>query len=271
LSPSLEVKARALDVLTASGHWSRSGLRSARGGVRFSEGPPVPFDTRLSFGSDWKPVRFQSRRFEVRASFPPLVLVDKPLGMVTSRVPEAGAPTIFELLDPALRARVEPVGRLDKDTEGLLLLTGDGGLIQWLSHPRRAIPRRYTAQVVGTPDPEILEQIRQGGFALKDGHVPSPVVLEADAEEGWKVVLTSGKYHEVRRIFGAAGARVTALRRDGYAGFERTDLDGAPVHRLSDEELVHAYLRLGFRLPDPILETRDVDHPHDRQPLNAAG
>lgn len=263
---------RALDVVIASGLFSRREIKGVRGGLRFVGTPPVPLRERVTVGPEWTPAVFGGRKFSVRVSVPPLVLVDKPLGVVTSRTPETGAPTVFDALEPELHTRVEPVGRLDRDTEGLLLMTGDGALIQWLTHPRRAFPRSYVAHVTGSPDPSILEAIRLGTFALHDGYAPHPDRLEQMSSEptsneplaevlasgitAWRVVLTSGKYHEVRRIFGATGARVTALWRDGYAGFVRSDLKGEPVRRLTDAEVGEAYSRLGIRAPEPVLETR---------------
>jgi len=230
------------------------------GEVESPTGPRSLVD-HVELGGRWEAFVFQGVELEARATLPPLLLLDKSEGGVTSRVREAGAPTVFDALEDEgfgpLVARVEPIGRLDRDTSGLLLLTGDGRLIQRLTHPKRAVERTYFAEVDGEPDPEIVDRIRAGAFALRDGHTPHPTRLVSEGS-GWTITLTEGKYHEVRRIFAAAGAPVVALRRTGFAGFRLEDLKGQKVRRLEEEELSALYASLGVSLPPLELEVRNV-------------
>ncbi len=240
---------------------------------------PLPLSEGFELGAPWTPFRFRTVGFEARLAYPPILLLDKPEGAVTSRAAANGAPTVFDLLPPELAARVEPVGRLDRETSGLLLLTGDGRIIQHLTHPRRETPRTYLAELVGPPNPTVIEGLRRGEVALRDGHQPRPAELAPvgstggpDAPEGvpgeplcWRVTLTEGKYHEVRRLFAAAGTRVTGLRRIRFAHLRIEALEGAdgdrdplPARwvRLEEAEVEALYERIGLALPPREVEVR---------------
>jgi len=254
--PSLQVPLR--DLFAQVGPWSRRELRRMTGGVRGGEGSTWALEDRVELDSSWRPLQFRSVFLEARATLPPLILLDKPVGVLTSRVRERGVTTVFELLDDSAVDRVEPVGRLDLDSSGLLLLTADGRLIQRLTHPKRQIPRSYLASVEGEPDPEVVAGLREGSVTLRDGHRPHPRLLEPLGGGEWSITLTEGKYHEVRRMFAAAGAHVTALRRTGYARFTLHDLHGLPFRRLGDAELEALYHELGMPLPPLQPDVREV-------------
>jgi 16S rRNA pseudouridine516 synthase len=151
------------------------------------------------------------------------------------------------------------VGRLDKETTGLLLLVAHGQLIQRLTHPKRAVARTYLATLDSPPDPVAVQSLRSGELELKDGHRPHPQDLEALTDTRWSVTLTEGKYHEVRRIFAAAGSHVHALQRIGFAGFSLDDLGGLPLRRLEETEVDAAYRRFGVAVPETEVEVREVD------------
>ena len=142
-----------------------------------------------------------------------VVLLHKPAGYECSQKPSAW-PSVLTLLPPPLRRRgVQPVGRLDQDTTGALLLTDDGALIHQLTSPKRHVPKRYHAT---TADPLTSEQLERlvRGVVLHDD--PKPVrAVEARAIESRKLelVLTDGKYHQVKRMVAAVGNRVEALHR----------------------------------------------------------
>jgi 16S rRNA pseudouridine516 synthase len=223
----------------------------------------LPLSASVMLDADWTRLRLRATTIEARLTLPPILLLDKPAGVVTSRVGEQGAPTVFDGLPPELAARLQPVGRLDKETTGLLLLVADGQLIQRLAHPKRAVPRTYIATLDSPPDPAAVEKLRAGELDLKDGHRPHPETLERLSDGRWSVTLTEGKYHEVRRLFAAAGSHVHELQRIGFAGFSLDDLGGLPLRRLEETEVSEAYRRLAMAEPETEVEVREV---HEASP-----
>ncbi|MCB9519530.1 MAG: rRNA pseudouridine synthase [Myxococcales bacterium] len=237
-APRGAVRFASRDVVATLGRWPRRHVRMMRGAAVF-DGAEVTLDEPLAL--DETPRRFEFRGVvaTVRVAAPPMVIVDKPVGVVVSRVNDGGATTVFELLPSALAAQVEAIGRLDVETSGLIVLTGDGRLVQRLTHPKHAVARSYVAALERDPDPAAIEQLRAGTLALRDGHTPRPTGLAPRGADrlSWDVTLTEGKYHEVRRLFAAAGARVVELRRIAFAGFTLDDLRGSPWRRLGDAEV----------------------------------
>jgi 16S rRNA pseudouridine516 synthase len=159
--------------------------------------------------------------FEVRGQSWPyrekaLIVLHKPVGYECSRKPKHH-PSVMNLLPSPLRLRqVQPVGRLDEDTTGLLLLTDDGALIHRLTSPKKHVPKVYEIE---TADPvtglQIGELLR--GVVLHDD--PQPVraaACEQVAERAMRMTLLEGKYHQVKRMVAAAGNTVTRLHRSEY-------------------------------------------------------
>jgi len=145
------------------------------------------------------------------------VLLHKPRGYVTSLRDPEGRPVVTDLLPGGL-PRVFPVGRLDFDTEGLLLLTNDGALANQLLHPRYEIPRVYEAEVEGHVATRDLPRWRRG-VVLDDGPaIPRDVRLLATGSRTSRLVLTltEGRNREVRRYCQALGHRVVRLRRIAF-------------------------------------------------------
>jgi pseudouridine synthase len=140
------------------------------------------------------------------------LLLNKPRGYVTTRRDPEGRPTVMDLV-PHL-AGLFPVGRLDFNTEGLLLLTNDGEFGERVLHPRYEVPRSYEAKVRGVPDSATLTRLREGVFV--DGErlrVDTVRVLEADQHSWLLVTLHEGKNHEVRRLLQHVGHPVAKLKR----------------------------------------------------------
>jgi len=147
------------------------------------------------------------------------LILYKPRGvLVTFRDPE-GRPTILGLL-PKLRQRVFPVGRLDFDSEGLLLLTNDGDLALRLAHPRYETKKKYLAEVEGLPTPDALYKLETG--VMLDGRKTAPAKAKLMAGHPRRsrllVEVHEGRKHEVRRMCEAVGHPVRALKRIGFAG-----------------------------------------------------
>ena len=152
------------------------------------------------------------------------ILLNKPRGVVTTADDPQGRPTVMDLVN--LPQRLFPVGRLDQDTEGLLLLTNDGELAHALMHPSFQVERVYLALVPGPVRKKTLAQLRGGG-ELEDG-VAAPararVVEEERSKALLELVMTEGRKREVRRMLGEVGLRVERLARVGYGGVELGDL-----------------------------------------------
>lgn len=144
------------------------------------------------------------------------VLLNKPRGVVTSVRDERGRKTVIDLLPPRIRRqRVYPVGRLDRDSEGLVLLTNDGGMAQLLSHPSFGHEKEYAVTVSGRPGPETLKALSEG-ILLEDGKTaPAEFkVVESNPDNTTlKVVLREGRKRQIRRMFEARGHRVERLIR----------------------------------------------------------
>ena len=145
------------------------------------------------------------------------VLLNKPRGYITSRSDPQHRPTVIDLLaQGGVRDYIYPVGRLDYDSEGLLLLTNDGDLAAQLTHPRHGVERTYEVRVAGTPDVDALERLRKG-IAL-DGRrtLPADVALlspRRTRDAVLRLTIREGRNRQVRRMCEAVGHPVRALRR----------------------------------------------------------
>ncbi|WP_209427045.1 pseudouridine synthase [Pararhodobacter sp. SW119] len=180
---------------------------------------------------------------------PRLWLYHKPLGLVTSARDEKARQTVFETL-PEGMPRVVSVGRLDINSEGLLLLTNDGELKRRLELPSTGWLRRYRVRVKGTPDNARMEPLRQG--LTVEGERFQPMQVTVDRQQGANAWLTvgirEGKNREVRRAMEAVGLIVNRLIRTGYGPFKLGDLAPGAV-----EEVRPRVLRdqLGLDIPAP--------------------
>ncbi|HET8991683.1 MAG TPA: pseudouridine synthase [Candidatus Saccharimonadales bacterium] len=138
------------------------------------------------------------------------IVLNKPVGYVCSRNGQ-GSPTVYELLPPSLSS-LKPIGRLDKDSSGLLLLTNDGNLALTLSHPRYAKLKVYLVSLDKPLMPGDAKQISGRGVVLSDG--VSRLALEHIEDNSWKVIMHEGRNRQIRRTFEALGYRVIRLHRN---------------------------------------------------------
>jgi 23S rRNA pseudouridine2605 synthase len=171
---------------------------------------------------------------------PAVLVLNKPVGYITSRRDPAGRPTVYALLGD-LGRWVFPVGRLDRDSSGLLVLTNDHRLGERLTNPRHHVPRTYHVRVRGFPDEAALRVLR-GGVPLGDGGLTRPAkvrVLGArrDASCWLEVVLTEGKNRQVRRMCAAVGHDVLQLVRVRIGGLALGELPSGQWRRLASNEI----------------------------------
>jgi len=165
------------------------------------------------------------------------VLLHKPAGVLTTARDPQGRPTVVELV--SVDARVVPVGRLDADTTGALVLTNDGPLAHRLAHPRYGVPKVYEAVVEGSPRPEELRALREG-VDLEDGRTAPADVRVLGQEAGattLRLTLHEGRKHQVKRMCAAVGHPVTRLHRTCYAGLGLDGLDPGDWRELAVDEV----------------------------------
>ena len=191
---------RAAERLIAEGRVTVNGATVREMGVKASSSDDVRVDGRRIRPAERK-------RY---------ILLYKPAGVVTTRSDPQRRTTVLQLLQ-GVREYVYPVGRLDYDTEGLLLLTNDGDLAATLTHPRHGVERTYEARVAGMPDQEALQRLRTG--IPLDGRrtLPADVTLlntgRRDRDGILRITIREGRNRQVRRMLEAVGHPVQTLRR----------------------------------------------------------
>lgn len=168
-------------------------------------------------------------------------MLNKPQGVI-SATEDSSHKTVVELFPEEIRKRLFPVGRLDIDTEGLLILTDDGGLTHRLTSPNHDVDKVYYAEVRGIVKPEHVEVFRNG-IGFKD-FTAKPAVLEivsVDVERNIskiRVTVSEGKFHQVKRMVAFIGCEVTYLKREKIGGLVLdSTLETGEYRELTDEEL----------------------------------
>jgi 23S rRNA pseudouridine2605 synthase/16S rRNA pseudouridine516 synthase len=166
------------------------------------------------------------------------LLLNKPRGYLSTVKDPKGRPTVMDLLRN-VRGRLYPVGRLDLDAEGLLLLTNDGELANVLTHPKYSIPRTYLVKVAGVPDEKRLARLVRG-VMLEDGKakVSSVQILRHKEKNSWiQVVVTEGRNRLVKRMFSAIGHSVLKLKRVQVGPIQLGDLPFGQFRHLTPDEI----------------------------------
>jgi 23S rRNA pseudouridine2605 synthase len=167
--------------------------------------------------------------------------VNKPAGVVSTAREPGERPAVVELVDSA--ARLYPVGRLDVDSTGLMLLTNDGELANRLTHPRYEVPKAYRAELRRPPSERDLERLRRG-VELEDGPtVPAEVRRRGEREV--EIVLREGRNRQVRRMAEAVGNEVVSLRRERIGPIGLGALAEGEARRLSDDEIALLWKDVG--------------------------
>jgi pseudouridine synthase len=219
---------RRADELIAAGRVTVNGLRGELA-TRVGAGDVVEVDGR----------RVAPQRLAY-------VLLHKPAGVVTTARDPHGRPTVLGLV-PA-EPRVVPVGRLDLDTTGALLLTNDGPLAHRLAHPRHGVPKTYEAEIEGLPGAEALAALREG-VELDDGRTaPAGVrVLRRGGAAVLELTLHEGRKHQVKRMCAAVGHPVRRLHRSRYAGLDLRGLAPGEWRELDEAEVDALRAAAGLR------------------------
>jgi 23S rRNA pseudouridine2605 synthase len=161
------------------------------------------------------------------------VLLNKPRGTITTARDPEGRPTVVDLVGGDVR--VVPVGRLDRDTTGVLLLTNDGALAHRLAHPRYEVEKVYVAEVEGEPDDDALRRLAEG-IELDDGPT-APARVTRLGPSRLELVLHEGRNRQVRRMLEAVGHPVVRLRRSRYAGLGPGRLKPGDWRELNRDEV----------------------------------
>jgi 23S rRNA pseudouridine2605 synthase len=253
-APSAE---RLQKILSTAGVASRREAERliAQGRVTVNGRPVTTLGTRADPTTDVVAVDGERVRTETERR---TIVLHKPRGVVSTLRDPEGRPTVRDLL-PTVRERLYPVGRLDLQTSGILLLTNDGALAAGLQHPRSAVPRVYHAKVRGTPDATTRERIRTG-VRLADGiaAVDRLRVIESLPTKCWlEIILTEGRWREVRRLCEAVGHPVEKLCRVRLGPIRLGTLEPGAWRECTPRELVTLYEAAGIAEEAPIT-ARDV-------------
>lgn len=149
-----------------------------------------------------------------------IVALYKPTGYECSQKP-THHPSVMTLLPAPLRVRgIQPVGRLDEDTTGLLLLTDDGALIHRLTHPKKHVSKTYVVTLKHESTEAICERLKEGVLLADEKEVVKATEAYLESEKTLVMTITSGKYHQVKRMVAAAGNRVEKLHRQAFGKYE---------------------------------------------------
>jgi pseudouridine synthase len=186
-------------------------------------------------------IKVDGRRLRPAAPMRHYLVAFKPREMITSLSDPEGRTTVLDLLQAhRVRARVFPVGRLDWDADGLLILTDDGDLAHRVMHPRSHLPKTYRVKVRGLPDDRALDRVRRG-VVIERGIRTLPAEVEID-EEGdnasWlKVVLTEGRQNQIKLMFARVGHPVQRIRRTAIGPLRLGRMKVGDLRALTPAEL----------------------------------
>lgn len=148
---------------------------------------------------------------------PTYVMLNKPAGLVSASS-DADNETVMSLLPDSIVRRSHIVGRLDKDTTGLLLITDDGEWTHAITSPKKHCAKVYRAELAEALDEQGVEQLRQGILLKKETLPTLPALVDVIADKRVRLTIEEGRYHQVKRMFAALGNRVTALHRESIGG-----------------------------------------------------
>ena len=234
---------RNSEKLIANGHVAVNGKVITEMGVQVDESADVvTVDGKVCKIQEEKHYLAYNKPIGVRLKKQPervVLMLNKPRGYVCTLSDEKGRKNVSELVS-GCGARVYPVGRLDLNSEGLLLLTNDGDLMNNLLHPSREVSKEYLVKVSNRVTDEEIRRLR-AGVRLDDDRMTSPADVHLVRYETFASVLLvtihEGRNRQVRRMFSAIGHEVVALKRVGFATIKLHDLPRGQWRRLTDVEV----------------------------------
>ena len=242
---------------------SRAGVASRRRAEEIiSEGRVTVNGSVASLGDSADPKQDAIKVDGRRLKFPDAYryfLLHKPRGVLTTQRDPKGRPTVFDLIPPKERKGLRAVGRLDFQTEGLLLLTDDGDFAQRVAHPRYGCDKTYEAKVRGRPAQDDIDRLRKG--IVLSGRRTAPARIDfirtsggaEGANSWWRVVLSEGRTRQIREMFQRIGHPVQKLRRVAIGGLRDPKLQRGALRPLSVQEI--DALRKHTRAPKPPART----------------
>jgi 23S rRNA pseudouridine2605 synthase len=190
------------------------------------------------------------------------VLLNKPKGYLSSVTDPDGRPTVLELLPESL-GRLHSVGRLDFNTEGLLLLTNDGDFTNFITAARNKVDKVYEGKVKGIPDEKAIERLRRG-VTLEDGTHTSPAKIrrvgETENNSWFEILLHEGKNQQIRRMFDLIGHSVIKLRRSRIGSLRDDELKPKHWRRLLPEEVKLLMQKQSPKQGRPVRKSRAASH-----------
>lgn len=218
IAHSTGLSRREVDNAIESGRVTVNGQKASLG-AQVSSGDTILFDG--------KPVKGQQ---EADYTY---IALHKPTGYLTSRRSQGGDPTIYELLPEDLRA-LKPVGRLDRDSSGLLLLTNDGDFAHRMTHPSFGKTKFYDVRLDRDLEPLHQQMINDHGVALEDGVSQLTLTrLNDDSRRHWRISMHEGRNRQIRRTFAALGYTVTGLHRIQFGPYMLDELQSGKFQNVS--------------------------------------
>ncbi len=166
------------------------------------------------------------------------ILLHKPEGFITTAKDQFDRPSVIDIVGD-VEERIYPVGRLDYDTSGLLLLTNDGDLTFKLTHPKHNVEKTYIARVAGIPDADAIESLKSGVYidGYKTARAKVDIVKTLEGSSSVKISIKEGKNRQVRKMFSAVGHEVLALKRIATGNLFLGELKRGEFRDLTDEEV----------------------------------
>lgn len=209
----------------------------ANGRVKVNDIKITELGTKVEIGADIVRVDNEIVSPEVKKYY---IMLNKPVGYVSTVSDQFERPTVLDLIGEEIKSRIFPVGRLDYDTSGLLLLTNDGDFTYKVTHPKFNMNKTYVATIKGGITPKGLAQLR-AGVVIDDGFKTSPAEVEMlSCEKGYtviKITIHEGKNRQVRKMFEAVGCKVSELERVNIGIVELGNLPLGRWRHLTSHEI----------------------------------